>query len=176
MALKRQLYSETDLRSTKNFAPRHVITATFAADTTITLTDTDNEELVATGGFTYQTGGAAASDRGDIWPHLTPCYYDAGASAWKVWVEGQAIQGFILGSTLDSNQHGYENVGGRLQLDGSTTVQGLVMLTGDFDYNDVFLPPDMNPAGGALVADLRAACASGPRALGLIAYNLPEVR
>ncbi len=154
------LRTKWDLETEKKFFVVSTTTDEFARDTAITATKSLVEDV-------------ALPDRGDIWPQLTPLWFDdtyGTEGAWKVWENGRSIEGFLLGATNMSGQLWAENRTGRLRLYADSEVQGVILEAGDVDATDVFLPP------GETQANLNAALrSSGLREDNIKVYNLTKV-
>lgn len=125
-----------------NYEVIHADVCLFLPDPAITQFDSCVEEV-------------AVGERGDIWPLMTPVYYDDVQGGWLVWTVGQQIEGFLIGKTGLSTKGYYGDRQGRLKLDAVECVQGLVMQSGQVWYPDLFLPP------GELVADYEQALRGG---------------
>lgn len=94
-------------------------------------------------------------------PALTPVAYNTSSGKWVVWTNSGSngtgtISGFVWPDAV--------------VLSSSGDVLGNVMLEGKINFNDIALPSGQN------LSDLKTACQSGPRALGLIIEGLPNVR
>lgn len=174
MAYQRPLYQTKDLRPEQGYFPKESRTVVFAADASITLTDTVVSPTSATG---------------DMWPLLTPAAYDQAVGKWKPWKNTLgAIEGFIIGATGHSTANQHDGVSGMLQLKAGEDVQGVVMLAGEVDYNCIFSPDaagtpsnlayirDVLAAAGTVDSNLVAALSSGPRTLGLWINGLASFR
>jgi hypothetical protein len=109
----------------KRYSVTRALPMVFAADAGITVPNTRVEDNAG----------------GDIWPCLTPVFFDDSVGFWKVWTNGKSIEGFLLGATGLSTELFADNRTGRLQLFTGNEVQGLVLLRGTVHAADVFLPP-----------------------------------
>lgn len=144
-----------DLEPFKNYTASFTKTVVFLEDPNITALNTLVED--------------AGALRGDIWPLLTPVWRDDPNGGWRVWTDGQSIEGFLIGKTGLTTGSFHDNRTGRLRLDATDCVMGLVMLTGEVHYRDIYLPP------GESQADLDQALAgSGLREDGIMVLDLPE--
>lgn len=160
MALfKRPLIQEHDFGKVhKNYEAAHVQQCVFAARgglAAITKTETLIEDLNST---------TTPSGQGDMWPELTPVYFDSTAGFWKIWTQGAGnpIEGFKL------SQEGLsQDLYGRGRMIDDMESMHRVLLGGQVDADDVYLPP------GETLANLQAALSSTTRANNINVYNLP---
>ena len=94
-----------------------------AADATITVTDTLVEDVTS-------------PVVGDIWPELTPMYFDSGVpKLWKVWTSGQPVEAFML-STLGLSSKFF----GRPQLHTTLETAQRLLMNGSVDAQSVYVP------------------------------------
>jgi hypothetical protein len=134
--------------------------------------------LVTTGGGTFDKGTVVADTRiddsgltggstnqGDLIPMLTPLVYDTAATAgWRVWTNGQDIDGFAGGQTgLSLHETGY------VKTTDAGEVMGVVILGGKIPADQVVLP------AGESQSNLDAALQTGLRAKGFNILNLDGV-
>lgn len=154
MAIKqRDLIQRFTRDDYKRYSVTRALPMVFAADAGITVPNTFIEDNAA----------------GDIWPCLTPVFFDDVAGFWKVWTTGNAIEGFLLGATGLSTELFADNRTGRLQLFTGNEAQGLVLLRGSVHAADVFLPP------GELQGNLDDALRTGLREKGIDVDMLDNV-
>lgn len=157
MAIKpRELYQRFDREGFKKYYAERVRMHVFAADPAITVTNALVEE---------QTLPA----RGDIWPWLTPVRFDDTVEQWRVWSQGFAIEGFLLGADNMSRELYANRRTGRLQLCEDAEVMGAVLIRGAVSAEDVFLPP------GESQAVMEDALRNTLREDGIDVYNLTHV-
>lgn len=127
-----------------------IIMVDCAADTAITVTDTFVESVTA-------------PVVGDIWPELTPMYFDSGVpKTWKVWTAGEAVEGFLVSDGLSSKFFG------RPQLDVALETSQRLLIAGEVDAQSVYVPE------GETRAALDTAMASTTRERQFIIRNLPN--
>lgn len=104
----------------------------------------------------------------------TPVYFDSMASLWKVWTNGQIVDGFVdfqtalLGSTVvtPNVDPASGTVAEGIQLSASVDVHAVIMLRGRIHYDDIVLP------AGEMAANLQAALRDGLIKAGLIVQGL----
>lgn len=117
---------------------------------TITVTDTFVESV-------------ASPVVGDIWPELTPMYYDSGVSEmYLIWTAGQPIEGFMLSGGLSKRFFG------RPQLHTTLETSQRMLIAGEVDAQSVYVPE------GETRAALDTAMASTARERQFIILNLPD--
>lgn len=136
----------------KNYTPSNdgIIMADVAADATITVTDTFVETV-------------SSPVVGDIWPELTPMYFDSTTTdLWKVWTEGEAVEGFMVSDGLSSRFFG------RPQLKVDLETSQRMLIAGTVDAQAVYVPE------GETRTALDAALASTTRERQFIIRNLPN--
>lgn len=154
MAIKpRALVSNSDRGDYKKYFVEESHVRVVAADPAITMTGTLVEDAVL-------------PERGDIWPKLTPMFYDDVVKFWKVWTNGRAIESFLLGATGDSDNLFADNRTGRLQMFTGFEVQALMMYKGYVHSDDVYLPP------GETLTNLHAALSNTLREDNIHVYGL----
>lgn len=161
----RQMVRNQTLFNAKDIDAEHIQQEVFAA-------------LVITGGGTFDKGTIVAdtriddggltggsTDQGDLIPFLTPLTYDsAGTPGWRVWINGQTIDGFSGGLTgLSLHESGY------IQTTDAGEVMGLVIKGGVLPADQVVLP------AGESQNNLDAALATGMRAKSFHITNLEGV-
>lgn len=108
-----------------------------------------------------------SSNQGDLLPFLTPLSYDSSASpvaGWRVWTNGQTIDGFAGGETgLNLHETGL------IQTTDSGEKIGIVIMGGKIPADQVPLPANETQN------NLDAALATGLRAKGFNITNLQGV-
>lgn len=150
MALQqKQKIRTTTLPNAKDVIAELIVQEVYAARAAATATtDTD----------------VTAAANGNLVPFLCPLYFDTVASKWKVWTDGQTIDGFAYGD------EGYSlHASGKIKLDTTDDVIGLVLKGGTIPYDQVPLP------FGELQADLKTALTSGMRSRSFHIVNIGGV-
>lgn len=158
MALEpRNLKATRTLKSVVDFESHHQEQAFFAA----------SAAAITAPGYTIQEAAAMSPAKvGDLLPPLTPLYFHAGATppAWKVWTNGQTVDGFCIGLTgLSIGETGM------MKISGTGETIGLVLKGGKVPYDQIPLPP------GETADNLKAALRDGMRARGYYILNLDNV-
>ena len=101
---------------------------------------------------------------GDLVPYSCPLHYVAASAGWKVWEDGESVDGFCGGqdglSTVETGAMQLSKVGSRM---------GLVIKGGKVPADQIFLPP------GESRDNLNDALRVGMRAKNFYITNLPGV-
>lgn len=104
----------------------------------------------------------------------TPVFFDAMAGLWKVWTNGETVDGFIdfqtsmTGTTVitPNVDPASGTVAEGVQLSATVDVHAVLMLRGRIHYDDIVLPT------GEMAANLQAALRNGLIKDGLIVQGL----